>query len=193
MVAVMKLASVPASIARRPSRARSWRRVGASAPMPPIWMPIELKLAKPHSAKVAMVNDCGSSDALQRPELRVGDELVEHHARAEQVADRRRRRATARPGSRRSARTPSRRSCCRLQADDARGCALTSAISARNEISIAPTLSARCRPSPVPRPGGVDHVDVGLLDLQLHGAHRLRDARSRARTSSPSSACRARS
>ena len=29
---------------------------------------------------------------------------------------------------------------------------MTSAINARNEISIAPTLSARCRPSPVPRP-----------------------------------------
>ena len=57
MVAVMKLASVPANIARIPRRARSWRRLGASAPMPPIWMPIELKLAKPHSANVAIVND----------------------------------------------------------------------------------------------------------------------------------------
>src|SRR5439155_19704157 len=36
IVAVMKLASVPATIARIPSRARSWRRVGASEPMPPI-------------------------------------------------------------------------------------------------------------------------------------------------------------
>ena len=50
MVAVTKLANVPASIARTPRRARSWRRSGASAPMPPIWMPIELKLAKPQSA-----------------------------------------------------------------------------------------------------------------------------------------------
>ena len=90
IVAVRKLANVPASIARRPSRARSWRRSGASAPMPPIWMPIELKLAKPHSANVAIVNDFGSSVVLERPELRVGHELVEHHARAEQVADRRR-------------------------------------------------------------------------------------------------------
>ena len=63
----MKLASVPANIARRPSRARSWRRFGASAPMPPIWMPIELKFAKPHSAKVAIVNDFGSSVALSGP------------------------------------------------------------------------------------------------------------------------------
>jgi hypothetical protein len=36
IVAVMKFASVPANIARRPSRARSWRRFGASAPIPPI-------------------------------------------------------------------------------------------------------------------------------------------------------------
>ena len=61
MVAVRKLANVPASIARSPRRARSWRRSGASAPMPPIWMPIELKLANPHSANVAMVNERGSS------------------------------------------------------------------------------------------------------------------------------------
>jgi hypothetical protein len=42
-----------------------------------------------------------------------------------------------------------------------------------NEMSIAPTLSASASPSPVPRPGGVDHVDVGPLDLELHAAHRL--------------------
>src|SRR4026209_2901352 len=36
MVAVTKFASVPASIARKPSRARSCRLVGASAPIPPI-------------------------------------------------------------------------------------------------------------------------------------------------------------
>ena len=90
MVAVTKLASVPAIIARNPSRARSLRRLGASAPMPPTCMPIDAKLAKPHSAKVAIVNDRGSSAGLHRPELRIGDELVQHHARAEQVADRRR-------------------------------------------------------------------------------------------------------
>ena len=50
MQAVMKFARVPASRARSPSRARSLRRSGTSAPMPPIWMPIELKLAKPHRA-----------------------------------------------------------------------------------------------------------------------------------------------
>ena len=50
MQAVMKFAKVPASSARSPSRARSPRRSGARAPMPPIWMPMELKLAKPHRA-----------------------------------------------------------------------------------------------------------------------------------------------
>src|SRR6186713_303160 len=67
MVAVRKLAKVPASIARSPRRARSWRRSGASAPMPPIWMPIELKFAKPQSAKVAIVNDLGSSIGFSGP------------------------------------------------------------------------------------------------------------------------------
>ncbi|MND04750.1 hypothetical protein D3C83_251640 [compost metagenome] len=57
MIAVTKFASVPASIARMPRRARSPRRVGASAPMPPICMPIDAKLAKPHNANVAMVNE----------------------------------------------------------------------------------------------------------------------------------------
>src|SRR6185503_10897464 len=49
-VAERKLARVPAIIARRPSRARSCLRSGASAPMPPIWMPTELRLANPHNA-----------------------------------------------------------------------------------------------------------------------------------------------
>src|SRR5229473_6498534 len=66
-VADKKLASVPAIMARNPSRARSCLRSGASAPMPPIWMPTELILAKPHSANVAMVNDTGSSCALIGP------------------------------------------------------------------------------------------------------------------------------
>src|SRR2546426_69437 len=66
-VADRKLASVPASMARRPSRARSCLRLGARAPIPPIWMPTELTLAKPHNAKVAMVNDTGSRLALRGP------------------------------------------------------------------------------------------------------------------------------
>ena len=47
---VMKAAKVPPIIALRPSLARSRVREGAMPPNPPIWMAIELKLAKPHSA-----------------------------------------------------------------------------------------------------------------------------------------------
>src|SRR5690606_39743586 len=43
MVAVMKVATEPPSTARRPKRARSWRRSGARPPMPPIWIAIELR------------------------------------------------------------------------------------------------------------------------------------------------------
>ena len=49
-VAVMKAASVPPTIARNPMRERSCRREGASPPMPPSWMAMEEKLAKPHRA-----------------------------------------------------------------------------------------------------------------------------------------------
>src|SRR6185437_6735200 len=55
--ALIKLAMVPAIMARTPSLARSWRRSGMSAPMPPIWMPMEPRLANPQRAKVAMVKD----------------------------------------------------------------------------------------------------------------------------------------
>src|ERR1051325_1297594 len=58
-VAERKLASVPAIMARKPSRARSCLRSGARAPMPPIWMPIELRLAKPQSANVANLSSIG--------------------------------------------------------------------------------------------------------------------------------------
>src|SRR5229473_6424530 len=54
MDADIKFAMVPASMARMPNFASWVRCSGASAPMPPIWMPMELKLAKPQSAKVAM-------------------------------------------------------------------------------------------------------------------------------------------
>ena len=66
-VAERKFASVPAIMARNPSRARSCLRSGTSAPIPPIWMPTELTFAKPHKAKVAIVNDTGSSDCLSGP------------------------------------------------------------------------------------------------------------------------------
>ncbi len=54
MLALMRLAMVPASMARRPRLARSLRRLGTRAPMPPICMPIEPTLAKPQRAKVAI-------------------------------------------------------------------------------------------------------------------------------------------
>src|SRR6267378_3909693 len=60
-VADRKFASVPAIMARNPSRARSCFRSGTSAPMPPIWMPTELMFAKPHRANVAIVKERGAS------------------------------------------------------------------------------------------------------------------------------------
>ncbi len=39
----------------------------ARAPMPPIWMPIELKFANPQRANVAMVKDFGSRVAFSGP------------------------------------------------------------------------------------------------------------------------------
>src|SRR5580700_3181988 len=69
MQADIRLAMVPASMARMPNLA-SWPRCsGARAPMPPIWMPMELKFAKPHNAKVAMVNERGSSVPFSWPSL----------------------------------------------------------------------------------------------------------------------------
>ena len=50
MVAVSHDASAPPNIALRPTFARSERRSGASALMPPIWMPIEPMFANPHNA-----------------------------------------------------------------------------------------------------------------------------------------------
>ena len=50
IVPVMNAAREPPIMARRPIRARSARREGAMPPMPPIWIPIEAKFAKPHSA-----------------------------------------------------------------------------------------------------------------------------------------------
>src|SRR5208337_659402 len=63
----MRLAIVPASMARIPNLANCPRCSGARAPIPPIWMPMELKLAKPQSAKVAMVKERGSSEPLNWP------------------------------------------------------------------------------------------------------------------------------
>src|SRR4051794_40423543 len=60
IVAVRKFANVPANIARIPSLARSPRRDGASDPMPPIWIAIDEKFAKPHNAYVTMTKLRGS-------------------------------------------------------------------------------------------------------------------------------------
>ena len=70
IAADMRLAMVPASMARTPSLARSLRRFGTSAPMPPICMPIEPTLAKPQSAKVAIEKVRAGSDDLEQAELR---------------------------------------------------------------------------------------------------------------------------
>src|SRR5216684_8236825 len=67
MQADIRLAMVPASMARMPNLASWLRCSGASAPMPPIWMPIELKFAKPQRANVAMANVRGSSEPFIRP------------------------------------------------------------------------------------------------------------------------------
>ena len=187
MVAVTKLASVPASMARRPRRARSCRRVGASAPMPPIWIPIELKFAKPQSANVAIVNDRGSSVAFSEPSSRVGDELVERHPRAEQVADGRRvppRHAHA-PGDRRE--HPA-EDLLQAEADEAEQRVderdqrqerdQHGADVQRERQALAGTAA-----------GGIDDVDVGPLDLQLARSPSFPAARSRGRRSWPSSAC----
>ena len=50
IVAVVHDAMAPPIIALKPTLARSLLRPGAIAEIPPIWMPIEEKLAKPHSA-----------------------------------------------------------------------------------------------------------------------------------------------
>ena len=46
---------------------RSLRRSGTSAPMPPICMPMEPRLAKPQRAKVAMEKVRGVRVCFQRP------------------------------------------------------------------------------------------------------------------------------
>ena len=57
MHAVMKQAIVPATSARTATVAKSCRRDGANGAKPPIWIPIELKLAKPHNAYVAIISE----------------------------------------------------------------------------------------------------------------------------------------
>ena len=51
----------PATIARRPNAAMSFRRSGANPPIPPIWIAIDEKFAKPSSAYVRMIAERGCS------------------------------------------------------------------------------------------------------------------------------------
>ena len=69
MDADIRFAIVPANIARIPSRASSPFLFGASAPMPPIWIPMELRFANPQSANVAIVKERGSSASFIGPSM----------------------------------------------------------------------------------------------------------------------------
>ena len=113
-------------------------------------MPIELKLAKPHSANVAIVNDRGSSMAFIGPSC----EYATNSFRAIRVPRRLPMVGASRQGTPMLHATGAKthpKICWRLS--PARpSTALTRAIRARNEISIAPTFRASASPSPVPRP-----------------------------------------
>ena len=73
MHAVMKQAIVPATSARIATLAMSVFLDGARGPMPPIWIPIELKLAKPHNAYVAIISEriCQESQVKSTENCRV--------------------------------------------------------------------------------------------------------------------------
>ena len=64
--ALIRLESEPASSAFSPSLAIIGRWLGASPPVTAIWIAIELKLAKPQSAKVTTATVAGDSGA-RRP------------------------------------------------------------------------------------------------------------------------------
>ena len=156
MVADMRLAMVPASIARKPSRARSCLRSGASAPMPPIWMPTDEMLAKPASANDAMVKERGSSCAFIWPRSAKAmnsfstarspssPPMAALSFHGTPIAH-----ANGRPTQPRTT-----WSCAGNQPANPwiqPNSPLRRAMSAMNEISIAITFSIRCSPSPVPR------------------------------------------
>ena len=63
----IRLARLPAASARRPSLAIVGRWLGASPPVTAIWIAIEEKLAKPHSAKVTIATVRGESVACTLP------------------------------------------------------------------------------------------------------------------------------
>ena len=148
-------------MARMPSRASSLRLLGASAPIPPIWMPMELKLAKPHSANVAMVNERGSSVAFIGPR----NENATSSLSTMRVPSRLPMLAQSCHGTPITQATGANtqpKICCRLEGNQASPCGASqlcspprmpfeNAINAKKAISMAPTLMASCRPSVVPR------------------------------------------
>lgn len=73
MHAVMKQAIVPATSARTATLARSVFRDGANGLKPPIWIPIEPMLAKPHNAYVAIISEriCFGSSVKSKQNCRV--------------------------------------------------------------------------------------------------------------------------
>ena len=132
---------------------------------------MELKLAKPHSANVAIVNERGSSWDFDWPELRVGDEFVERHARAEQVADHGcvTPRHPHRPGHR-----------CEAPAEDLlktepdepeQGVDQRDERHERDQHGADVEREREALAGTAPR--RIDHVDVGALDLEADVAHRL--------------------
>ena len=87
-LALIRLASEPAIMrARMPSLAITGRWFGARPPVTAIWIAIELKLAKPHSAKVTIARLRSVQRCRRRiAEVDEGDEFVEHDLGAEQAA-----------------------------------------------------------------------------------------------------------
>ena len=111
---------------------------------------------------------------LERPELRVGDELVQHHARAEQVADRERvlPRHTHAPGQRRE--DPA-EDLLHAEPDQPEH-----GVDEGDEREKRDQHRADVQRQRQPFGGAaarrVDDVDVGALDLERHRAHGLRRA-----------------
>ena len=62
ITAVNKEANVPPIKANMPNRDKSPLLLGASDPIPPICIPIEAKLAKPHNIYVAIIIDFCSAN-----------------------------------------------------------------------------------------------------------------------------------
>jgi hypothetical protein len=60
--------------------------LGARPPVTAIWIAIELKLAKPHSAKVTIATLRGLRCSFHVAEVDEGDELVQDHLGPEQAA-----------------------------------------------------------------------------------------------------------